>query len=123
MEKLWVTFIAQYHNYLLTLVGLVVADLIFGVASALKRKVFSLAVLSNFYRTNVIPKLLGWVALSVLTAAASPELLGSGAAYATPVVTVGAWGAIVLTMGSSIWANGKEVFGAGILPKPKITPE
>jgi hypothetical protein len=112
----------EYGPYLLALIGLIFADVLLGIASALRRKVFKWEELANFYRENVIPKLLGWVAVNVLSYLAlnHTQVLPPGSeAYVGPVVTFGTWGAVVATLTRSMYTNLREIYAS---PSP-VTPK
>lgn len=56
----------KYAPLVVVLLALIVADLLSGVLSALKRGVFHWRELANVYRTNVIPKVGGWLVVTAL---------------------------------------------------------
>lgn len=113
LQTLWTIFISTYGVYIGGLVLLIAADLILGIASALKRKVFDWQVVSNFYRTNIIPKLLGWVAVTLLAYAASGpvgQLLGPTVGqYFGPAAANGFYLAVVGSLLASIYSNYQEI--------------
>ena len=55
-----VLFPQEFVNALLVLLATIVLDLILGVSVALKNKTFDLKKLADFYRSSVIPNLIGW---------------------------------------------------------------
>jgi hypothetical protein len=91
-----------------TLLGLIVLDVLMGVASAIKRGVFSWKVLANFYATNIVPYLLGYLAAYLSINLIMPRdngLLTDG------LVTL-AWGALTGTLLNSIYSNLAELYPA-----------
>lgn len=110
--------VATWGKPLGGLLLLVVVDVLLGVASALKRKEFEWQVVANFYRTTVLPKVVGWVAAVVLSYAvllsAFPNDLGATLA---PISATAALAFVVADLLASIVANWREVFGP-VLPTP-----
>jgi hypothetical protein len=88
------------------LVGLIVLDLLLGVASALKAGVFELGKLANFYKTNIIPYVLGYLALYiVINYIIPPESLGDLGEPINEVAVLLAWATLVGSLVSSISKN------------------
>ena len=89
-----------------TLLGLIVLDVLLGVAAALRAGRFDFGRLAEFYRSNVLPYLLGYlafyVAVGFVIPAASLGELGEPVNEAT--VTV-AWTALVGSLLKSILGN------------------
>lgn len=56
----------KYAPLVIVLLALVVADVLSGILSALKRGVFKWREVANVYRTNVVPKIGGWVIVTAL---------------------------------------------------------
>ena len=86
------------------LMGLVLADLLFGVLSALKRQVFDYRRVFDFYVTNFLPYLGGYAVAHILAALADPDLLGP---YGAVIVWLldNSWGVVVAKIMTSIIAN------------------
>ena len=99
-----------------TLLFAIAANVILGVAVAIKRKRFAWVDLANFYFSDVIPKFLGYVAVAIL-AHGSAEFLPEpiGAALANGLVPL-AW----LTAIGSIVADIVEKLAAVGVPVRKI---
>ena len=91
------------------LLALVAADILSGLAKAIRTKLFNWLEVADFYRSMVVPYLLGYVALAVVVKSALPDVNLFGLPFNDTVLTV-AWGAIVLSVGKSVIANLKEVF-------------
>ncbi len=89
----------------LIILALIALDLVLGVASALKRREFAWSALGDFYLTNVIPKLLGYIGLSIVirTVAGIDSLLGEGAQWV-------AFGVLAASLVGSIGANFREIY-------------
>lgn len=122
LSTLWANFIEAYGMYLLGLVILVAADFLMGLGAALKQKKFDWAVLANFYRTNVIPKIVGWVALVIVSYAVTgpvSKILGPVAAgYFGPGMANVSYLALAGTMLASIYSNYQEISA----PSPVVAP-
>lgn len=58
-------FTVEFVKQIAGAVALVVVDLVFGVIVAVKSGTFDLRKLGDFYKTTVLPYLLGWVVLSL----------------------------------------------------------
>lgn len=96
-------------------VGLIVADLGLGVASALARNAFHFEQVANFYRTNVAPYILGYLTLYVVVKVILPPGVVVPGLTALPVNEAAvslAWAAIALSLGSSIGKNFRELYAA-----------
>jgi ABC-type sugar transport system permease subunit len=98
--------------FALALLGLIVLDVLLGVALAIRMKVFKFDRLAEFYTTMVIPYLIGWLAISLLVKLiVDPSILG-GYGYLLSDSVVGlAWTAVVLSLGKSIYDNAAELYG------------
>lgn len=111
-SALFAQLIAAYGPPVTLLVLLIVVDLTLGVASALKRRVFEWKKVGDFYTTNVLPKLIGWIALTILSyaltqAALPPEI----AAVLAPLSAGLAYLLVLASLGASILSNYQELFG------------
>jgi hypothetical protein len=109
--QFWEILLATYKPYLLTMVGLILLDVVMGIASALKQGKFEWAKLSDFYLRQVFPSLLGWVAFTVATYLVTPSLLGGSTGIVSEGVSVLAWGTVVVNLLTSIAKSVSEVFG------------
>jgi hypothetical protein len=118
---------SPYSTMALGLLVLVIVDVILGVGSALKRKVFDWQVLSNFYRTNVVPKVFGWVGSTMLlqlvaTANMPEQIQAIVSSYVAPGADLGFYGAVVMTLVMSISSNYKELTAPDAPTQPKEQP-
>lgn len=102
--SLVIAFITSWQ--LKTLIGLIVLDLVLGVAAALRTGTFEFGKLGNFYKTNVIPYVLGYLAFYVVVSYVIPvEALGDlGEPINEAAVTL-AWATLVGSLVSSIAKN------------------
>jgi hypothetical protein len=66
MELIIQEIARKYAPLVITLLVLVVADVLSGILSALKRGKFEWGQVANVYRTNVVPKIGGWVIVTLL---------------------------------------------------------
>lgn len=97
---------------IMALLALIAADVLLGVALAIRQGVFEWRKLSDFYLKMVIPYLIGWVAFAILAKFAGNGVLGpTYGDMAAEGVTGLAWLAIVATMGSRIGSCVKELYG------------
>jgi hypothetical protein len=114
-----------YQPFLLTLVGLIVLDVLLGIASGLRQGQFQWSMMANFYKTDVLPDIIGWVAFVIATYLVAPELLGNYAGVVSQGVVTLAWGTIVVTLGVSIAKSAAEVLNINIGPlqgRKAVTP-
>lgn len=94
-----------------TIMALIAADVIMAVALAINKGEFNWLKLLSFYRTNIVPYLLGYLAFSVLVSFASTELLGEYSVIAEQGTLWLVWTAIVKEIGyDSFWAHAKELY-------------
>ena len=95
----------------LTLGGLILLDLLLGVAAAIRRGEFRLKELARFYRTAVIPNILGYAVVWTLVHIGLGDYLG-------PIEPVIQWllgGSVGASLVASIFENAKEL---GFQPPP-----
>lgn len=102
------------------LLAMITAQVLLAVATAVRQGVFEWKKLADFYRTMVIPMLIGWVAFAVLAKFAGNGVLGPayGDMAAEGVTGLG-WLAVVASLGSRIAATAKELYGELTPFKPK----
>ena len=98
---------------IMAVMGLIVADLILGVAVAMKKGIFDWTQLSDFLQTNVLPKLLGWMAAEVIIRTVASEYLQPPFDVIGPGIAMAAFLAVIGALAGSIIRNFKslEVFG------------
>lgn len=90
-----------YRPQVLTLVGLIVADVVLGVAAALKSGAFDWQKLAGFYRSQVLPALVGWLGVTIALYLVTPALLGELADAINQVAANALWGTAVASVGAS----------------------
>lgn len=93
----WINAIGD-TEFFLTLLGLILADVVLGIAAALRSGEFDLRALGQFYKTNIVPYVLGYLVLNsvvkiiIVPAAASLmpffQTLISGGITAVMLVTL-----------------------------------
>ena len=95
-----------------TLTGLVVLDVVLGVAKAIRTNQFEWSKLADFYQTNVLPYLLGYGVFYLVVGYVIPsEQLGSlGDIVSEGTITL-AWATLVFKLGSSIKDNFAALYG------------
>jgi len=85
------------------LLALVAANVILGVAVAIKEKKFEWAKLADFYISDIVPKLLGYVAVVILVEFGALEYLGPDlAGQIEGGLLMEAWLAVVVSIGGDI---------------------
>ncbi len=97
---------------LLTLLGLILLQVILGVALAIREKKFEWQKLADFYQSKVIPYVIGWLAFVFVVRLISTELLGPE--YSVLVgegVTWLSWLAVVSSLGARIVETAKILYG------------
>lgn len=95
------TVFEQYRPQVLTLVGLIVADVVLGAAAAVKVGVFDWQKLAGFYKTQVLPSLIGWLGVTLALYLVTPALLGDLADAINTVAANALWGTAVASVGAS----------------------
>jgi len=117
LDQVWMV-IQTYSKNALALVGLIILDVLLGVAVAIRKKEFDWAKLGDFYLSMVLPMLIGWVGFIIITNLASKEVLGPVyGVIVGDVVIWTSWLAVVATIGKSIVVNAKGLYGT-LLPFP-----
>ena len=89
--------------YFFTLIILLIVNVVLGIAVALKQLVFDWRKLVNFFQSDVLPKIIGWTAISFLAHFVTPEILGEplGIQIANGLTGV-MWAGIMLSFGGDI---------------------
>lgn len=122
LDQVW-ELILSYSKHLLALVGLIILDVLLGIALSIRRKQFDWGSVGDFYYSMVLPMLIGWVGFIVIVRLASAEVLGTeyGVIVGDTVVWM-AWLAVVATLGASIIRNAKFLYGT-LIPFPVPDPD
>jgi hypothetical protein len=100
-----------YRPYLLTLLGLMLADVALGIAVGLKSRTFAWSRVADFYRCTVAPGLLGWVGLTIATYLVVPTLLNPYQDLISQAVCTLAWAAVVASLAASLGKSLQELYG------------
>ena len=109
-------FTALLIKQLLTLLGLILLQVLLAVALAIREKKFRWAKLADFYRTMVVPMIIGWLAFVLVARLITAELLGPQ--YGILIgdgVTWLSWLAVVASLGARIIEISKILYG-NLLP-------
>ena len=99
-----------------TLLGLIILDFILGIAAALRSGVFDWKKLGDFYKTNVLPYLLGylgfWLVIGFIIPPESLAELGNpfDGVSGWDLVLVLSWCVLVATLLGSFAANFKKLY-------------
>jgi hypothetical protein len=86
------------------ILGCIAIDILFGVWASIKENVFDWKKVAQFYRTNVIPYVGGYLTLYIAIGAipALEGVVGAGLVAAS-------FGVVVANLVASIWANFKRL--------------
>lgn len=96
------------------ILGLIAFDFILAVAVAIKCRRFALARVADTFRTNVLPKLLGWFGASLLVRLYAPELVPPGYDWLGPKLADALFFLVVVALAGSILKHLKRI---GFVPK------
>ena len=106
-----IALFAEYQPLILTLIGLIIADVILGIASALRQGNFSWHKLAEFYLRTVLPGLLGWIGMQFVVKLALTNLPSSINFPIDAAVAYSTYTALVATLAASIMKSLREVTG------------
>ena len=110
LEQLAALVYQFFHDpRVLTLVGLIVVDVLLGIAAAIRLGKFEWAKLGNFYKTMVLPYLIGYLAFYVGSKIIVAEWLGPQAFLVSEATITVAWLTLVGSLAQSIISNAKEL--------------
>lgn len=110
---------AMLGTQITALLALIVVQVLLAVALAVRQKVFDWKLLADFYRTRVVPMLIGWLAFVILVKFATTEILGpTYGVIAGDGVSWAAWLAVVASLGARIITDAKDLYGELIPFKP-----
>ena len=111
MDTIFMLVLAFFADpFVRAVLGLIVLDFLLGVAAALKNREFSLVKLADFYTTNVVPYVLGYLAFYIATRLIiDPTILGDWADLVGEGAIKVAWLTIIGTLGGSIIDNIKKL--------------
>lgn len=99
------------------LVGLVLLDVVLGIAAALKSGTFHWSEVARFYRTNVIPYILGYVALHItISFVIPPSALGGAGEWLSVGTVTLAWGVLVAALARSVLGNLRQLYDGLMTP-------
>lgn len=108
MDELVLAFFID--PFVRTILGLVVLDFLLGIAAALRQREFDLAKLANFYTTNVIPYIIGYLAFYIAAhLITDPTVMGNWATLVNEGMVKIAWLAIIGKLANSIINNVKKL--------------
>jgi len=95
-----------------TLGGLIVLDVVLGIAAALRTGEFDWQEVGRFYTSMVLPMILGFAAVWFVTPYLVADLLGQYSEVLGQALVLLAWGTLVAQLVASILAHVKELWGA-----------
>ena len=97
-----------------TLLGLILIDVVLGIAAALREGTFDWRRLGQFYGSNVLPYILGYLAFYVAVGFIIPvEALADLGEPINEAAVIVAWGVLVATLVGSILGNFNKLYKAG----------
>jgi len=92
-----------------TVGGLILLDVVLGIAAAIRRGEFKWAEVARFYKTMIVPYLMGYLAFWLVAKVTTAELLGpAGWLVGEGAVTL-TWAALVGALVASVVKNAKEL--------------
>jgi hypothetical protein len=90
---------------------LVVSDVLFGFVVALKSGTFDAGKAANFYKTTMLPYVLGWLLLDSLLKVVGVFGLNEIAPVVPSSVEAGAYAILLLTLGSQLFDKFRAIWG------------
>jgi hypothetical protein len=103
-----ILFPADFIKMALGIALLIVVDLVFGVALALKQKRFEFKQLGDFYRSKVMPNLLGWIVIDIVLRVAAFYQLPIVDTLA-PVLSIGFYGIALAALLAQVVSKGAQI--------------
>lgn len=101
------------------ILGLVLCDVVLGVAAASKYGDFDWSALGLFYKTNVLPYLLGYLVLFGTVHFIFPADVPGVSEYLNFALVNAAWAALILPLVRSVLKNGRELYDAFQMDEPR----
>lgn len=98
----WTAVFAALVPQLFTLLGLTLAQVILGIAVALKTKIFEWQKLGDFFLSIIIPRVLAWLSCMIVVLLVPKEYLSS---ELTSIIQSGTFLIVVASFTGSIIAN------------------
>ncbi len=92
-----------------TILVLILVDVVMGIAAAIKAGKFDLQAVGKFYKTMIVPFVLGYAAIFAASKLLLGEWLGPYGFILSEGVVSMAWLAIVASLVGSIVRNGKAI--------------
>ncbi len=90
---------------------LVVVDVLFGLILAIKSGEFDPGKAANFYKTTVLPYLLGWLVLNLLIKLVGVLGLNDIAPIVPASIEAGAYALLLLTLGAGLFDKFRALWG------------
>jgi len=114
VQTIWTSIMAAVAAFVsdgrvVTIVGLIILDVLLGIAAAIRLGSFEWRRLGQFYQTMVLPYVLGYLAFYVFSLVAIPELLGEFGYLAGEAMLWLAWIALVACLGGSVVGNARAL--------------
>lgn len=106
----WQTYLTpEFANMLFGLLALIALDLLFGVALAIKLKVFDWKKLGDFYRTTVVPNVIGWLAIYFVVSTATALSMSSFLETIKPVIDLAFIGIAMIALLAQVLDKGRQI--------------
>lgn len=100
------SFWGEVSPKLLTLFGLILLDVLMGIARAVRQGQFEWKKVGQFYKSMVLPYIIGWLAVSLTIWMISLEMLPAEVSeWLNPALLWGTWLVVAATIGGSIKEN------------------
>ncbi len=93
------------------IMGLVTVDVLLGIARAIRLKEFKWQRMAAFYRTMVVPYIIGYVAVIAAAKFIGEATLPEPYGFIVSATMIGlAWVSLVGTLARSCWSNARELW-------------
>ena len=93
-----------------TIFGLIILDVALGLIAAIKTGTFDWKKVAQFYKTNIVPYVLGYGVVYLTVPLITESLiLEEYQGLVNGAVLTAFWGALLMGLGASIWENLKKL--------------
>jgi hypothetical protein len=116
IDVLKFVFDGAFLSQVMAILGVIMLDWSLGVALAVRDKKFEFKMLADFYRSQIMPKLIGWVAFTTVLKLAAYFAVGDLSA-AVPLSIAGLCFAIVMVaLVADVATKAKDLLGTDVIP-------
>jgi len=99
------TIISFLGGQIVAVLALIAANFVVAVGVAIQTKTFYWAKIADFYRVDVVPKLFGWLAATIIVKFVAVDYLPADWATLTPAISTILFGIVVLSLFGNIMGN------------------